>query len=394
MTRIAIFSVKYSPNLGDGLLSECLEHELQRHVPGLALTSLDLAGRAAYGRSLPNRKLALRALGLMPKPLRRFATRTALERLARRRLHPAWRAALADCDAAIIGGGNLFADADLNFPIKINVALQELRDRGIPVAVYGVGVTRNWSPAGHRLFSQGLADAEVVDVTVRDTRSQVIWNDLLATSGAPSAGLSHDPGLLTARYFPAATEKSDRIGFCITDPVALRYHAAAGAVRGDLRTWYDEAIAALAANGRSVILFTNGSPEDEAFLALHANRWASIAGVSVAPSFDRPAQLAECISRCAMVIAHRMHACIAAHSYGIPAIGLAWDVKLNSFFDLVGRSAWVIDPAAVPPSDIPALAQRATSQGIDAPSLRMLIEACSNDVRRLADTLLAAAGKR
>jgi polysaccharide pyruvyl transferase WcaK-like protein len=388
MTRIAIFSVKYSPNLGDGLLSECLEAELIHQVPRLEIVALDLAGRPSYGNSISHRKLALRALEAMPLALRQFVARTALQRLARRQLHPAWKQALVDCDAAIIGGGNLFADADLNFPIKIHAALSELRARDIPVAVFGVGVTRNWSARGSALFGTGLAGVRLVDVTVRDDRSQQIWNDLLGDSGVRRADRSYDPGLLAAQHFPAASEKNAGIGFCITDPVALRYHAAPGTVSGDLTAWYGEAIAALSAAGQRVILFANGSPEDAAYLAANAAAWAAHDGVSIAPAFDRPADLVDCISRCTLVVAHRMHACIAAHSYGIPTIGLSWDIKLNSFFDAVGRSEWVIDPAHTAAGALPSLVTRATAEGVDAEALEALVADCRKCVARLVTTLL------
>jgi polysaccharide pyruvyl transferase WcaK-like protein len=387
MTQVAIFSVKYSPNLGDGLLSECLEAELVQQVPGLHIKALDLAGRTSYGNSVPHRKLALRILEALPLPLRQIVARTALQRLASRQLHPTWKVALADCDAAIIGGGNLFADADLNFPIKIHAALVELRARAIPVAVYGVGVTRNWSLRGASLFGQGLSSVQLVDVTVRDERSQRIWNDLLRDHGVRLAGRAYDPGLLTARHFPSGALKDAGIGFCITDPVALRYHAASGTISGDLTGWYGETILALARSGQHVSLFTNGSPEDVAYLSANAGAWNEHEMVTISPTFDRPAQLVDLISRCELVIGHRMHACIAAHSYGIPTIGLAWDVKLNSFFDVVGRSEWVIDPADTPAGTMPQLAAQAAAEGIDAAVLKVLIADCQKDVGRLADAL-------
>lgn len=391
MTRLAIFSVKYSPNLGDGLLSECLEAELVYQVPELEIVALDLAGRASYGNSISHRKLALRMLEAMPLPLRQVVARTALQRLARRQLHPAWKQALVGCDAAIIGGGNLFADADLNFPIKIHAALRELHNRDIPVAVFGVGVTRNWSTRGAALFRTGLAGVRLVDVTVRDDRSQQIWNDLLRGSGVRPADRAYDPGLLTAQHFPAAPVKDAGIGFCITDPVALRYHAAPGAVSGDLTAWYGEAIASLSNAGQHVTLFTNGSPEDAAYLAANAAAWTAHDRVTTAPAFDRPAQLVDRISRCTLVVAHRMHACIAAHSYGIPTIGLSWDVKLNSFFDSVGRSEWVVDPAHIAAVALPSLVTRATVEGIDAEGLAALVADCRRCVARLVATLLPGA---
>jgi hypothetical protein len=60
--RIALLNVKYSPNLGDGLLSECLEAELahtfQAIAPGTQVFSIDLAGRRAYPAIAPSRRAA------------------------------------------------------------------------------------------------------------------------------------------------------------------------------------------------------------------------------------------------------------------------------------------------------------------------------------------------
>jgi hypothetical protein len=58
----------------------------------------------------------------------------------------------------------------------------------------------------------------------------------------------------------------------------------------------------------------------------------------VAAPFATPADLAVFVAGCDLIIAHRMHACIAAHSFAVPTIGLTWDEKLTSFFALAGRA--------------------------------------------------------
>ena len=73
--KVAILNVKYSPNLGDGLLAECLERELVRHQPAMEIVAIDLAGRTAYGAHGRHRALALRTLERLPAPLRRTAAR-------------------------------------------------------------------------------------------------------------------------------------------------------------------------------------------------------------------------------------------------------------------------------------------------------------------------------
>ena len=81
--RVGIFNVKYSPNLGDGLLSECLEAELALTVPGLTIESFDLAGRTDYGSSGRFRGAALSVLQRSPPMVRQVTARFLLGRALR-----------------------------------------------------------------------------------------------------------------------------------------------------------------------------------------------------------------------------------------------------------------------------------------------------------------------
>ena len=60
---VGTLNVKYSPNLGDGLLAECLEAELRSARPGVETRSIDLAGRTAYGEGLKHRRAILARTG-------------------------------------------------------------------------------------------------------------------------------------------------------------------------------------------------------------------------------------------------------------------------------------------------------------------------------------------
>jgi polysaccharide pyruvyl transferase WcaK-like protein len=49
------------------------------------------------------------------------------------------------------------------------------------------------------------------------------------------------------------------------------------------------------------------------------------------------------IGMCDFFIGSRMHACIAALSQGIPAVGVAYSRKFAGVFDMVGAADWVVD---------------------------------------------------
>ena len=106
--------------------------------------------------------------------------------------------------------------------------------------------------------------------------------------------------------------------------------------------------------------------------------------------FADPAEMVDFIAGCQLIVAHRMHACIAAHSFAIPTIGLRWDVKLDSFFALAGRGQFIADTASLDGPALTALARRAVTEGVDRPALEALIAGTRADIARMAAALARA----
>ena len=378
---VGALNVKYSPNLGDGLLAECLEAELVSNGPDITTLAIDLAGRTAYGDGMRRRRAVLSLLEAAPGGLRQAGVGMALGLTVQRRLRPRWREMLRGVDALVLGGGNLLADADLNFPMKIEGALAEAGAAGIPLGIYGIGVSDNWSPRGQALFERAMTVSRPIHVAVRDPLSKAIWDRRLGPAGAPWAQVCPDPAVLAGIHFPASgkTTGARRIGLGITNPVALRYHAADVTVRDqEMAAWMAELVRAMAAKGWKVTVFTNGSPEDRDYLAKIAPRLQAAGNISVAPAFSRPSELAAFISGLDLVMAHRMHACIAAYAYAKPHIGFAWDAKLQSFFDSVGRGEFVVEAGRAATNDVMDLAERGLREGIN----EVIHVACISDARQ------------
>jgi polysaccharide pyruvyl transferase WcaK-like protein len=396
--KLALLNVKFSPNLGDGLLSECLEAELRKY-PDVDATSLDLAGRRDYELGSSRRRLALLILSRSPQPLRHGLVRFALGGRLQRVLRPRWRDNLQKTDAIVLGGGNLLSDQDLNFPLKIAAAMQEVASLGLPVAVFGVGVSDNWSVPGKRLFLRALTQNALAHAAVRDSRSSELWQSHLVPHGIMTADTCRDPAVLAARHYPSQKKHGGnrRVALGIMDPLAVRYHAAGtSSNEAKLNVWYADLARQLAARSWHIELFTNGSPEDRAYLARLAPRLVAQAYpfVSVAPVFRRPADLANFISRADLVLAHRLHASIAAFAYGVPHVGFAWDPKLKAFFQSVGRGDSVLDLGKTSVSDAVECAAAALAKGVD-PAMRARVESMAlEDIGRLHRRLSEAVERR
>lgn len=400
--KIVLFNVKYSPNLGDGVIAECLEAALRAQT-GAEVLSLDLAGRTTYGAARhAARGAAIRLLRHLPPQIRRTLVRARLERsLERRSEH--WRRALAGADLAVIGGGNLFQDADLNFPLKIAAALDAARACGVPVAVHAAGVAPGWSEDALALFGR-IRGNDLRHVALRDEVSAEGWRAFLGDAG-PRPLVCRDPGLLAAdiarprRPGQPGTAGKGRIGLGVAHPAILGYHATgavAGLRPGDGGAFYRELALALITRGERVTLFNNGAVEDAAFQdTLLQDRALAIAvatgDLAAAKAPGNPADLATLIGGFRGIVAHRLHAGIVAYGLGIPHVGLAWDVKVESFFRSVERAPYLVTDGADAPGDVAALVLRACAEGIDPVRRRRIVDETRADIAVLADVVRQAA---
>lgn len=395
MTRICTIGVKYSSNLGDGVIAECLEHALRRADPALEVAAIDLAGRRAFGDGL-NRSRArlLTALGRMPQPVRRMLVRLLLTGLARFKLRPRWAEQLRGSDAVVLGGGQLLADTDLNFPIKVRACLALVARAGLPVAVHGVGVGRSWSPAGRRIFRAAFARADIRAFVVRDQVSRERAVAALGDALPVAVTTCPDPAVLVHEAYGVPLHRRGsphRIGLCVAHPGVLRLHADVGPSAVPVADFHVALARALVERGQQPICFTNGAGEDESFLHEELlprfGREGLLNCVTVAPRPTVPSALVALIGGLDAVIAHRLHASIIAYGLQVPHVGLNWDSKVRSFFAEVDRARFVIEPEDTVPATVLERLDEAVAAGVDEAVWQQTLARSRASVRELVDAL-------
>jgi polysaccharide pyruvyl transferase WcaK-like protein len=394
--HIVIFNVKFSPNLGDGIIAECLEHALREQFPGATVSSVDLAGRQSWTAAQGGRSRAalLAMLDHMPRWCRDTVVMAVLGRRVRGHLLPAWRRSLERADLVVFGGGQLIQDGDLNFPLKLAAAASECHRRGLPLAIFAVGAARSTSKVGHSLLSQLLRSPDCIHLAARDAQS--VAN--LATLEC-SARSCRDPGLLASQLWPApARPRRGRplVGICVTHPAVLRHHSDRGSrSRGaDAVNLYGAMLRQLVADGYDVVCFSNGAAEDELTLSVVMDRvpLSEKLGrqVTFASRSADPGELARLIARFDVLVAHRLHAAIVAYSYGIPSVGLFWDSKLAAFFTSVNRSDHVASFDEESARSIGGRVRAALAEGVDRATHARVLYETSDAIERLARDLMAA----
>ena len=344
--KVVTFNVKYSPNLGDGVIAECLEGELARRITDIRIEALDLAGRTNRNNTARSghRVLALKALQKMPTILRDVLVEGLLRLHMRRKCRPVWRGALRDADLAIVGGGQLIQDGDLNFPVKLSIVASECRRNNVPIALFGLGVAESRSRRGAALISSLLHSDELVFAGVRDAE----FARRLRRRGVKGVVVTPDPGLMASRLWPLSVRRPRKhplVGVGITHPVILQHHGEGQPDDTTIRDLYRSLIRRLLASGYDVTCFSNGAREDQAYLDDVVGSMISNADerLTRAPDCRTPREFAELVGSFDAVIAHRLHACILAYSYRVAHVGLSWDPKLAAFFANVGRSRYLVE---------------------------------------------------
>lgn len=343
--RIAVCGVRYSANLGDGVISDCLQWLIPQVLPGSKVTHLDLAGRTEFGEeTISGRRQKLRFLLALPRSVQNAIVRLLLGRKIRRELMPQWQQQLIDCDGCLIGGGQLLSDADLNFPLKIDGLIRAIDRAGIPLSIYACGVTSGGG-AGAMILTRCLANRRVKAVYLRDHKSI----QAAAGFGIHDPILAYDPAIHVAEAYRCngRSEPSDAfdVGINFTDPVNMAYSSGRELPYVDsLGETLVAVVTTLAARGLKVALFTNGAVEDEQFL----DQTDAEAGLSQLANVTRiqrpiePNELVQSIHRMRSVIAHRLHTNIISFALQIPSIGLEWSQKVPHFFEMVGRGEFVV----------------------------------------------------
>jgi len=389
-SRLILSAVMFSPNLGDGVIAECVSH-----AAGVPTAWLDLAGRTRFdGPGSHKRAHVLRALDALPPAVSHRLASQLVRNQIRTKLLPLIDREMPGSCGVLFGGGQIFADAHLNFPLKIAATHAQAQRLGLPVAILGVGVSKQWSSDASNLFgkvfAQPLAHISVRDFASRDNLARHLAR---AKKTVPDIHVFPDPGFLASRYFRPAPKASNTIGLGITHPAPLIAHGGSD-YRLPLRTYvtrYAKLAAEIARGGMAVELFTNGAAEDESCLrsVFDAIPSSTRPMITVAKRCEAPRDFMALVSGFSAVVSHRMHANIVAHSYGIPCVGLSWDAKMAACFDLMGRKTALLDGRLTDPV---AIAQKTVTESTIGITTDDRHQTLLNNAARGVETAIDAIG--
>lgn len=352
--QLSICTVRYSDNLGDGAISQCLGHIIHKADEGIRINECDLAGRTQYNTSSLGLKYrVLQFIYALPPFLGRVAFVAIWIFAIRQKALVAWEKSIKENFALVFGGGQLLQDDILNFPLKIYSLVKFARGKGCKVTFNAIGVSSKWSFAARKLFQKALLNEDVVFISVRDQKSYDNLLKHLGNSIKEKLTITADPAIYADEVYKVNNSKK-YIGLGIAHPMALKASTADpnDFSKDHIARFWHELATLLVRKGYKPALITNGSFEDNKFLdeiSLSLKEQIKNDDIVVYKRPLNPEELVSHLSDMKIVIAHRLHANILSYSIGVPTIGLIWDDKVAGFAEMTERSQYFIKSSEISP---------------------------------------------
>jgi len=329
--RTCVASFFDSANLGDLLIARSLHDFAAEFGP---------VERVSYSGdpfNFPDPE-ALPARSVLPSGSPGLRVRLVSTRIG----HTAWRVkesrstrhsrilgALGRSNLLMLGGGNMIFDLERwsRSSDRFRYFVDTARSVKTPTFGISLGIGPFASARQHKDACRALDRCEWL--TFRDRAAL----ELYLEHGRRPAELGVDPVLLMDQTIDRPHSPLNRVAFNLIEPrllcgideprrqAIMREHA------------YD--LTRLVSDGCEVELFTTDRADEpfleelETFVGMSGCRIRAITGLTDLLALYREVDL---------VVASRMHALIVAFTQGTPVVGLSWQAKVHSLFDLIGRS--------------------------------------------------------
>lgn len=388
--KIVISTLRYSDNLGDGVIGDCVEYLLKKYNPSINIYHLDMAGRLGFLNDYSNK--ANESKGITKTyfyKLPYYAQKNVFKFLLwpfiyKKRLNTAISNAIKfKPDLLMFGGGQVLNDILLNFPLKFNYVCQCFIRENINIVVSGVGVSKNWSKEAKFLFNKNLNSKNILKLYVRDNDSK---SNLIYYQTNKNILVTLDSAIWAKEAYNVTVKKNQRkiIGLGIANPYELGTHIESNQFNSlKFDSFWLDIIDGIDIDKYDINLFTNGSSEDYYYLQYFSNLLFDKRPTLKFKVIDRPiipSQLVNQISEMDLVIAHRLHANIISYSLGIPSIALEWDKKVKSFMQVVQREKWCFS-SLDEGEKISSLIDLALNEGIDLTLQSELKDICFTSIK-------------
>lgn len=341
MKRIVILGEKYSHNLGDGVICQCVEAFIRQNAAEKEIISLDLSCRKDYDdiyhfplSGIQRIKNAVNSRFFALGPVKKFIRKKMGEQLYtywkwyRQQSETVKRLCQThQADLVVFAGGELFKDY---FLFYIRDFVRHYTKQGAKIWFNACGCDSKNIPYVSQHFQKILNNAGVKRVTTRSSAESCC--NLIAPS---QYMFIPDPVICAASVFERSEqEHMVGLGIMCLDGISDD--------REKLLAFWSDVVTQLKEQNIPFKLFCNGADEDFLF-AQQLVAYLGLPQDYLLPPPHTPQELVSQITRFERICSFRMHSLIIAYSFGIPFVGLGWDQKLYDFAEYVNLPGQICD---------------------------------------------------
>lgn len=342
MKQIIVIGERYSTNLGDGVICQCVEKLVNKYKGKEdRVVCWDLSCRKAYGEKYEMREKFWQRIyrRVCSKVLFCKPIKTHIQKRMGTKLYMYWswyyerinvvKQICKDtkADLVIFAGGELFKDYFL-FYIEKYVKL--FSRQKAKIWFNACGCDKKNTRVILKRFERVLKNKNVQRTTTRSSFNTC--KELFVDSDYI---FKPDPVICCADFFEGSSEKNG-IGLSIMSLEGINDN------KEHLLKFWGEIIQTLRRDNKKFKLFCNGSEEDYVF-SKEVLEYTNLSAEYLLPKPYTPEELVKTITSFEKICSFRMHSLIIAYGFGIPFVGLGWDDKLYDFAEYINAEKQVCD---------------------------------------------------
>jgi len=352
--KIAIFSECKSNNQGDQAIFRSVTSLLSDHeLVGISLSDESppkVIENSNYSRRLRDAKF----IASFKLPMSRARIRWYLQG-ARSKSAIRYAQGLENCDAAIIGGGQLFRRNSNLFAERVYEISNLCQERKIPYAILGVGIDSALDTSSSRLLSKVLFRANYI--CLRDALSRARAKKMLGGTGnvevGPDLAFAYTRNSFSRKFKEPSQRSTVFLNIMNYEQFTSRTYRKLNRNQFDMVSrWKAFAVAAIKAE-LDIVICTSGVEGDLAVAQVVAQQIGDMAGCKIQVIHPTGlTEMEEALTRGGYILASRMHAGILAYRFGLKVVAFDWDDKVSGCWETIGQpdcvyNFWDSDPSKV-----------------------------------------------